>query len=115
MITEILTCAILGLIIILTYLLKRSFSYWKNKNVPFVEPVFPFGSFLQMVSESEALVVKKAYRDFRKTGAKHGGLYVFNNPVYIPVDPKYIKNVLIKDFQHFMNHQSYFNEKGKRL
>lgn len=93
------------------YTLKQSYQYWSKRGVPFIKPTFPFGSFLEMLSQSEAKVCADAYIKFKNLGAKHGGLYVFTNPVYIPVHPEYVKNVLIKDFDHFVDHQSYYNEK----
>lgn len=111
MILNILLASVLALIVTCIYVLKKSYQYWSKKCVPQIEPTFPFGSFLEMLSESEATVCANAYKHFKRSGSKHGGLYVFTNPIYIPADAELVKSVLIKDFNHFVNHQSYHNER----
>lgn len=111
MILKILLASVLALIVTCIYVLKKSNQYWAKKCVPYIEPIFAFGSFLEMLSKSEATVCANAYKHFKQSGSKHGGLYVFTNPIYIPADAELVKNVLIKDFNHFVNHQSYYNER----
>jgi cytochrome P450 family 6 len=80
---------------------KMSFSYWKNKKVPYVEPTFPFGNFTDMMlfrktmGEIHADIYKKL------DGEKYGGAYMFTKPGFIFRDPDIIKNVLVKDFTNF--------------
>jgi cytochrome P450 family 6 len=80
---------------------KMSFTYWKKRNIPYVEPIFPFGNF------SDAFFLRKnigqVHESFYKKldGEKYGGIYSFTKPRFTVRDPDIIKNILIKDFTSF--------------
>ncbi|RZC34764.1 p450 domain containing protein, partial [Asbolus verrucosus] len=48
-------------------------------------------------------------------GWKHGGLYFMTSPTYMVVDLDYVKNVMTKDFQYFVDRGFYYNEKDDPL
>jgi len=88
---------------------KVSFTYWKKKNVPYVEPKFPFGNF------ADALCLRKSigsiFEDIYKKleGQKYGGIYACTKPIFVFRDPDIIKNILVKDFISFQDH-GFFND-----
>ncbi|KYB24705.1 cytochrome P450 6BK2 [Tribolium castaneum] len=45
----------------------------------------------------------------------HGGIYLTLNPAYCAIDLEYVKNIMTKDFQHFVDRGSYYNEKDDPL
>jgi cytochrome P450 family 6 len=88
---------------------KVSFTYWKKKNVPYVEPYFPFGNF------ADALCLRKSigsiFEDIYKKleGQKYGGIYACTKPIFVFRDPDIIKNILVKDFISFQD-RGFFND-----
>ncbi|GJQ73206.1 Cyp6a9 [Trypoxylus dichotomus] len=55
------------------------------------------------------------YNTFKSRGQKHGGVFQFFKPTYVPIDPEYIKDILIRDFPHFADRGMYHNEKDEPI
>lgn len=93
------------------------FNYWKRKGVPSVTPTFPAGNILQPVLGKENLfvTVENYYREFKCKGHKHAGLYFFNGPVYLPIDPEIVKSILTTDFEHFVDRGVFYDAKNYPL
>lgn len=108
--------ALTSLITIVLYY-KWSFTYWKRRNVPFIKPTIPFGSSENPFNRKQFIGqrIKKRYDEFKSLGHKHGGVYMFTSPSYLPIDPEYIKNIMQRDFQYFMDRGGYYNEKDDPL
>lgn len=43
------------------------------------------------------------------------GAYILLQPVYIPVSPEMLRNILVKDFKHFMDRGMFYNERDDPL
>lgn len=100
-------------IVILCYIyLKWRYSYWKRVGLNYLEPDFFFGNTKDLLSKKISVgdQFAKLYRELKRKGWKHGGAFSFFRPVYIPVDLDLIKNIMVSDFDHFVNHGVYFNE-----
>jgi cytochrome P450 family 6 len=80
---------------------KISFSYWKKRNAPHIEPTFPFGNFkdLILLRKHTGQALADLYK--KLDGEKYGGTYMFTKPGFIFRDPDIIKDVLVKDFSSF--------------
>ncbi|XP_074025903.1 probable cytochrome P450 6a23 isoform X2 [Leptinotarsa decemlineata] len=105
---------ILGALIAGVYLfIKRIYSYWYRKGVEYIEPNFFYGNIKEMVHGkiSTGDLFKKFYDDLKSRGLKFGGCYTFFSPVLIIVDLDLTKNILLKDFDNFVNRGMYYNEK----
>nr|XP_023024022.1 probable cytochrome P450 6a23 [Leptinotarsa decemlineata] len=105
---------ILGAVIAGVYFfIKRIYSYWCRKGVEYIEPDFFYGNIKEMVHGkiSTGGLFKKFYDDLKSRGLKYGGCYTFFSPVLILVDLDLIKNILLKDFDNFINRGMYYNEK----
>ncbi|XP_069672224.1 probable cytochrome P450 6a14 isoform X2 [Periplaneta americana] len=89
---------------------KRSWTYWKKQDVPYVEPTFPFGNFrdVMLLRKSLGEVYKNLYDQL--DGKKYGGTYMFTKAGFLFRDPDIIKNVLVKDFSNFHDRGFYMNE-----
>ncbi|GJQ68868.1 hypothetical protein Trydic_g21737, partial [Trypoxylus dichotomus] len=85
---------------------KWSHGYWARRNVPFMQPSIIWGNLDNPLRTKHGLKIdiKNAYDHFRRDGHKHGGIFFTSDPVWIPVDLDLIKNVLQKDFVHFVGH-----------
>ncbi|XP_053697004.1 cytochrome P450 6a2-like [Sabethes cyaneus] len=94
------------------YVVGRRYAYWKNRNVPYVEPSFPFGNLSGMSKRHMALLAQDSYRQLKDCGKKFGGIFFFINPVALILDLDFAKDVFIKDFQYFHDRGVYSNEKA---
>lgn len=106
------------LIIISIYLqFRRSYTYWANRNIAFVEPTFPFGCIKEVCLSRTTLgdLIADHYDYYTRQGARYFGLYYINKPALVLLDPNLIKNVLIKDFKYFTDRGFYYNEKDDPL
>ncbi|CAG9827989.1 unnamed protein product [Diabrotica balteata] len=96
---------------------KRKFSYWKDRNVVHVEPVFFYGNSKPVLRQKIHLseVIGKLYNKVKSQGKRFGGHYTLFTPQFIPIDLDLIKCILHKDFAHFTNHGFYVNEEKDPL
>ncbi|XP_063907362.1 cytochrome P450 6A1-like [Zophobas morio] len=92
---------------------KWKFTYWKRKNMPFIQPQFPFGNVPNpfTVKQAPGLIFTQLYKEMKRKGWPHGGIYVFTKPLYLLVDPDCIKTIMTKDFEYFNSRGIYYNEK----
>lgn len=102
--------------LIATYVyFKRSYTYWKRRNVPCVEPTFPFGHFAQTIFLRRTLgeILTDHYRKLE--GHRYAGTYFLTEPSFCFMDPELIKKVLVKDFSHFHDRGFYSNVDAEPL
>ncbi|PNF31791.1 putative cytochrome P450 6a14 [Cryptotermes secundus] len=94
---------------------KWSFTYWKKRNVPYVEPCFPFGNFKEvaLMRKEFGYVIRDIYT--RLEGHRYGGVYIISRPRLFLLDPDLIKDVLVKDFSTFHDRGVYMNEETAPL
>jgi cytochrome P450 family 6 len=89
---------------------KWSFTYWKKRNVPYIEPIFPFGNLLNVILTRKSLAEMCADLYNKFEGHKYVGTYVFTTPRFFVRDPDLIKDVLVKDFSSFHDRGVYMDE-----
>ncbi|XP_049815604.1 cytochrome P450 6k1-like [Schistocerca nitens] len=82
---------------------SQSYKYWQKKGVPYLEPQFPFGNIYKSFvgKQSMPMDVTDAYRQLK--GKRFGGVYFFNRPSLLILDPDLIRNILVKDFWSFQD------------
>lgn len=97
------------------YLVKRQYSYWARRGVPYIEPEFPYGNAKIIGRTMHSSLVMKKYYDELKGKAPFGGIFIFQRPVALLSDLSLIKRVLTKDFSNFNDRGLYFNEKDDPL
>ncbi|CAG9764242.1 unnamed protein product [Ceutorhynchus assimilis] len=92
---------------------KHSYQYWKKKEVPYLEPTFPYGNNLYLfpLASTFAGESKVWYDQLKAKGHKFGGVWSYSRKVLVLVDPGYIKDILSLDFNHFIDRDVYCNEK----
>uniref|UniRef100_A0A1B6DSR1 Cytochrome P450 n=1 Tax=Clastoptera arizonana TaxID=38151 RepID=A0A1B6DSR1_9HEMI len=81
--------------------LTSKFNYWKDRNVPFVEPIPFFGNMKDLFLNKKSL--SQVYDDLyiKLKGHKFGGYYEMRSPGMLVRDSKLVEKVLIKDFLYF--------------
>jgi cytochrome P450 family 6 len=94
---------------------KVSFSYWKKRGVPTLNPIPPFGDIgAAFFKQKNAIqLINESYKAF--DGKKFGGLYTFTVPSLLVRDPEVIKDILVKDFDKFYSRGIVINEKVQPL
>ncbi|XP_044261778.1 probable cytochrome P450 6a13 [Tribolium madens] len=99
--------------VLITLYFKWTYQYWARRNVPQLEPRIPFGNITESMRGREFVGVtfKKIYQKMKSQKYRHGGIYIFTQPSYFPIDLDYIRNILTKDFQYFVDRPFYVNEK----
>ncbi|XP_049816587.1 cytochrome P450 6g1-like [Schistocerca nitens] len=98
--TEVLVA--LSLVVAAVYAwFSYSYKYWQRKGVPYLEPRFPFGNVYNSFvgKTSRPIELNEAYLQFK--GQRFGGIYFFNRPGLVIVDPDLIRTILVKDFWTF--------------
>jgi cytochrome P450 family 6 len=98
------------------YYIHRKYSYWSDKNVKFIKPIFPYG-ILRGAGKQLSIyeIVQNVYRETKPTGLRYVGVYFFIKPVALILDLDFIKTILIKDFNYFHDRGLYYNEKDDPL
>lgn len=92
--------------------LKWKHSYWKRLGVPYLEPHPIYGNAKDLIRRKAPLATFAItnYRQLKEQGVKHGGIYMFGSPAWIPIDIDLLKTIMIRDFAHFMNHDPSHDE-----
>nr|WET52726.1 cytochrome P450 [Phaedon brassicae] len=104
---------LLTLLVLLIAYYKWSFLYWKKRNIPYIEPTIPFGNLMNMVTRKISRIEELTllYNNLKAKGYKHCGIWQLAAPTYFVLDLDMLKNILIKDFDHFVDRGFYCNEK----
>lgn len=110
------------------YFVKRRYSYWKDMGVPSEAPVFPLGNLKGIGREfHQSKVMQRFYMKLKSAGTPFCGLYFFLSPVVLATSLDFIvrkfqdsssgftdflpqRAVMVKDFSHFTDRGSYYNE-----
>lgn len=110
LLNAIVTVILFGIISVYLYV-KYLYSYWQRYGIPYIKPSFPFGNFGKnfMLKLSVGEQVDEFYRS---TVEPFIGVYAIFRPTLIPCDPDFIRNILIKDFQHFTDRCVYIDEEN---
>lgn len=92
------------------YKIQKGRNYWKQRDVLHDPPVFPFGNIQGFSSKCLfGEILQLMYEKFIGKDVLFG-IHFFTNPCVVVVDPELIKNILIRDFNYFINRGMYFNE-----
>lgn len=80
---------------------KWVFQYWERKGIPYIKPSIPFGNIDNPLNRSRntGMTMRDVYNQLKARNLKFGGCYMFTTPVFVPVDPEIIRNILTKDFK----------------
>ncbi|XP_021702449.1 cytochrome P450 9e2 [Aedes aegypti] len=99
---------LLLLVVAVGYLIYRwsvaTFDYFEKLNVPFLKPYPFFGALWPSLKgeKSPTDATAEGYRLF--PGNRFSGFFSFREPGYLIHDPELIKQIAIRDFDHFTDH-----------
>jgi len=98
-----LISVITAIFIGLYFYVTRNFKFWQKLGIPYVNPTPFFGSLkecaLQKTTIGEQL--QKIYNEH--SDKPYVGIFSFDKPSLLIRDLELVKNILVKDFQNFMD------------
>lgn len=115
MIVEILVFIVTTLLAYYLYVYKKIHYQFESKGVKYL-PGWPiFGNVINNTFVKRHIVedIDEVYRAF--PDEKYVGYVEGTTPVLIIRDPEIMKNITIKDFDHFLNHKEFFSEETEAL
>ncbi|XP_033218977.1 cytochrome P450 9e2-like [Belonocnema kinseyi] len=91
-------------------LLYRQMNFWSRRGIPHLKPLPIIGNNLSMFFGRTSITefVTNIYDSF--PDAKYFGIMGFQTPVAVLRDPELIKETCVKNFDYFLNHQSFLTE-----
>ncbi|XP_058126451.1 cytochrome P450 6A1-like [Anopheles coustani] len=103
---------LLGVITAAVWFVRRKYSFWADRGVPYVKPRFPFGN-IQGIGRRmhSSQLMTKFYNELKPSGKPYGGIYFFTNPVALALELEFVKNLQQRDFAYFHDRGVYYNEK----
>lgn len=82
------------------FYVKHLYSYWQRRGVPYLKASFPCGNFGRNFTQKLSISARLD-EIYYSTTEPFIGVYAFFRPTLIARDPDFIRNIFIKDFQHF--------------
>lgn len=105
----------LAALLLLTFWIRKKFSYWAERGFDFIKPEFPFGNLKDVGYKVHYSKLSRYYYESYKNKAAAIGLYFFTQPVVFLMNLDVIKSVLVKHFHIFHDRGLYANSKGDPL
>ncbi|XP_058816025.1 uncharacterized protein LOC131679332 [Topomyia yanbarensis] len=95
---------------------QNRYQFWKQRNVPYLEPRFPVGNVGETLQSKVhfAYIMEKLYKQLKHHG-DYVGIFFFRDPVLMVLTPEFAKTVLVKDFNYFIDRGVYSNERDDPL
>ncbi|KAF2887170.1 hypothetical protein ILUMI_19003 [Ignelater luminosus] len=104
-----------GLAILIYYVFVNPFKYWAKRGVP-QDTIFKIWlkTVLDIIQYRPATDnLRKLYDDL--SGKRYGGVYQLFTPMLCIRDPELIKQITVKDFDHFTDHFNFFPTNNEPL
>lgn len=108
--------ALVTIIALAYYFVKRQYNFFKVRGIPYVKPKFPLGN-LQGVSTKHPIAetLQRCYHELKHQGSPIGGVFFLTSPTVLAMDLNLLRNIFVKDFQHFYDRGMYVNERDEPL
>lgn len=96
---------------------KQCYKFWKERNVPYLEPSFPTGNVIEAVKTRIhfGYVIQDIYTQMKHAGIHYCGIFFFRLPVLVALTPEFAKIILVRDFHYFADRGVYSNERDDAL
>ncbi|KAI2474326.1 hypothetical protein C4B38_000393, partial [Diabrotica virgifera virgifera] len=109
---------IIGVAIVLAliyFLGIKPFNYWKKRGVMQGNPAWFLGDSYEQMTKKQtfAEMVQKVYNI--GPGARYAGMYQFMTPILVIKDLELLKQLFVKDFDHFTDHSKFVSEESDPL
>nr|WCC58061.1 cytochrome P450 [Pharsalia antennata] len=102
---------IISILLLVLFLFVRKSRYWKSRGIPGPRPLPLVGNYgANIIGKKSSFEISgdiyKQYEDYPFVG-----VFRMGNPCLLLRDPEIIKNVLVKDFSHFVNNDIFVDKK----
>uniref|UniRef100_V5GR19 Cytochrome P450 9e2 n=1 Tax=Anoplophora glabripennis TaxID=217634 RepID=V5GR19_ANOGL len=97
------------------YFIVKPFDYWKDKGVKQGKPVWIFGDNWGTILRKQSFSEMVEYVYNQCQGVRYSGMYQFFVPTLVLKDPDLIKQITVKDFEHFTDHRAFIPEDADPL
>jgi cytochrome P450 family 6 len=98
-----LISVITAIFIGLYFYVTRNFKFWQKLGIPYVKPT-PFVGSLKECVLMKTTIGKQLQRIYNEHSDKpYVGIFSFDKPSLLIRDLELVKNILVKDFQNFMD------------
>jgi cytochrome P450 family 9 len=99
---------VVGLIYLVQLYLSGNNSYWPKKGVALVKPG-EAASIFELLTKRKTIVGmdEEYYKKFKALGVKFGGIMEFRRPIVYVIDLDLVKQILVKDFDHFVDRRKF--------
>ncbi|KRT82623.1 cytochrome P450, partial [Oryctes borbonicus] len=89
----------------------------RRRNVPTPKPRFFFGHSQNPLARTSTSFqhIKTIYDQMRAHKYDYCGIYIFIRAFFMPLSPDHIKDIMLKDFAHFVDRGMYSNERDDPL
>nr|CAD7395187.1 unnamed protein product [Timema cristinae] len=103
------------IILLLYFVGSRGHDFFSKRDVPYLRPLPILGNMGAIVFRRKSFgeLLESLYIEFKRH--KVGGMFRFNQPVYVLCDPETIKQITVKDFDHFVDRSVPFPEDSEPL
>lgn len=97
------------MLIVYQFVLKNWW-YFSKRNVKFIRGLPIVGSMYKFFFGLESIADSVAYLYGKFPNEPFIGIYELTHPVFIVRDPDLVKKITTQDFEHFLNHQTNFDD-----
>lgn len=112
--STIVLLAVIFIITVIYFYIRYGLAYWKRRGLPSLTASFPFGNYRPTFLLKKS--IGETTRDlYNATNEPFVGVYSFLRPMLLIRDHELVRNILIKDFQHFHDRGVFFDEKNDPL
>uniref|UniRef100_A0A1I8NUE5 Cytochrome P450 n=1 Tax=Stomoxys calcitrans TaxID=35570 RepID=A0A1I8NUE5_STOCA len=106
---------VVTLVTYLVFMMKKRLNYWHSKNIACEKPHWFLGNFTGLRSKrSFPEIWLDYYKRFKGTGP-FAGFFWFSHPAVFILDTGLMKDILVKDFNKFMDRGFFHNERDDPL
>lgn len=104
----------LVLLFVLILYYQYAHAYFRKRGIPTLPPTFPFGNITSIIFRTQSINARivDIYNALKPKGHAFGGIYFFTVPVFLPISLELIRNILVKDFNHFDDRGIHFDEEN---
>ncbi|XP_043480616.1 cytochrome P450 9e2-like [Leptopilina heterotoma] len=101
---------IVGALCLLFFFLHYKAHFWERKNTPHLRPILIFGNTVSFFFQTVPITkfVNDIYNSF--PNAKYFGMMDIHTPIAVLRDPDLIKEICVKNFDNFLDHQAFIDE-----
>ena len=93
---------------------SRKYKFWTEQGIFQIKPIFPVGSFPEFFTQSRQINETCLEHAKMTAGLPFYGIYFIGSPILIIRDVNLIKNLLVKDFDVFVDRDKSFVEKMRK-